>query len=56
VSGTATPEHCSNECNIPFEEEDDELNMLTRYLPSQYLLWHHLRATGAHAKPFCKKR
>lgn len=50
MSGTATPVHYSNECNIPFKEEADELNMLTRYFPSQYLMCHYLRATGAHAK------
>lgn len=42
MSGTATPVHYSNECNIPFKEEADEVNMLTRYLPSQYLMCHHL--------------
>lgn len=37
------------------KKEADELNMLMEYLASQYLMCHHLRVTGAHAKTFSEK-
>lgn len=50
MSGTTTPVHGSNECNIPFKEEADELNALSRYLPSQYFNVSSLKSNWGTCK------